>query len=229
MDQSKPPSRHLKSSKDSTNARPRIALACAAIGLLERRCKKDDELCAFLQQRDSTYEGDRQFDTALVYLKRYLPTLLQAEIHAIQQILSSTAFAQRRSTGPLTQSRRRTGLVKNFKLAHLRTRTTTTGSAPSFPWLQALTHLHLRLCGAIPRYALLRWAIGGESDCAFWKRFHKLGYCVCGCGKLADTYPQCLTQTPLAEHHYAVHQSSGAHTPITTSLRSTPYRLPTLT
>ena len=53
---------------------PEIALACAAIGLLERRGKEDDELCAFLQQKDTNFEGDRQLDTAIVYLKRYLPT-----------------------------------------------------------------------------------------------------------------------------------------------------------
>ena len=74
-----------------------------------------------------------------------------------------------------------------------------------------LTNLHPRLCGAIPRYAVLRWAIGGESDCAFWKRFHKLGPCVCGCGKLADTYPQGLTQAPLAEHHLAEYINPPAH------------------
>ena len=32
---------------------PEIALACAAIGLLERRGKEDEELCAFLQQKDT--------------------------------------------------------------------------------------------------------------------------------------------------------------------------------
>ena len=165
----------------------------------------------------------KRLNTALVYLKRYLPTLPQADIYAIPQILRTTAFAQRRSTGPLTQPSRKNGLVKNFKLAmkasreanaieHLRTRTTTTwSSAPSFLWLQALTNLHPRLCGAIPRYALLRWAIGGESDGAFWKRFHKLGYCVCGCGKIADTYPQGLAQAPLAEHHYAEYINPPAH------------------
>ena len=214
---------HLRALKIAPMQDPEIALACAAIGLLERRGKEDEELCAFLQQKDSTFEGDRQYDTAIVYLKRYLPTLPQADLQSIQQILRSTAFAHRQNTGPLTQPSRRTGLVKNFKLAmkasreananeHLRTRTATTwSSAPSFLWLQALTNLHPRLCGAIPRYALLRWAIGGESDCAFWKRFHKLGYCVCGCGKLADTYPQGRTQAPLAEHHFAKYINPRAH------------------
>ena len=193
---------------------PEIALACAAIGLLERRGKEDDELCAFLQQKDTNFEGDRQFDTAIVYLKRYLPTLQSTDIQTIQHIIRSTSFSQRQRPVPLTQPGRRTGLVKHFKLAmknsreaqaieHLRSRTTTTwSSAPSFDWLRALTNLHPRLCGPIPRYALLRWSIGGESDGAFWTRFHKLGPCVCGCGKLADSYPQGLTQAPLAEHHF---------------------------
>ena len=146
-------------------------MACAALGLLERRGREDEELCAFLQQQDTHVEGDRQFDTALVYLKRYLPSLPQTDVHTIQQILSTTAFAQRQHQGPLTQPCHRTGLVKHFKLAmkasretnaieHMRTRTATTWSAaPSFVWLQALTNLHPRLCGAIPRYALLRWSV----------------------------------------------------------------------
>ena len=178
---------------------PEIAIACAALGLLERRGKEDEELCAFLQQQDTNFEGDRQYDTALIYLKRYLPTLPQADISTIQHIIKTAAFAQKQQHGPLTQSCHKTGLAKHFKLAmkasremnameHLRSRTTTTWSAaPSYMWLQALTNLHPRLCGAIPRYALLRWSIGGESDCSFWNRFHKLGHC--GCGRLADTYP----------------------------------------
>ena len=203
---------------------PEIALACAAIGLLERRGKEDEELCAFLQQKDTGFEGDRQYDTALVYLGRYLPTLPQTDVLAIQQILRATAFAHRQNASPLTQPNRRTGLVKHFKLAmkasreanaieHLRTRTATTwSSAPSFPWLQALTNLHPRLCGAIPRYALLRWAIGGESDCAFWQRFHKLGHCACGCGSRyiparPYTSPACRTS------HCGVHQPTCAPTP----------------
>ena len=97
-------------------------------------------------------------------------------------------------------------------IEHLRSRTTTTwSSAPSFDWLRALTNLHPRLCGPIPRYALLRWSIGGESDGAFWTRFHKLGPCVCGCGKLADSYPQGLTQAPLAEHHFTDYAPLVSH------------------
>ena len=202
---------------------PEIAIACAALGLLERRGKEDEELCAFLQQQDTNFEGDRQYDTALIYLKRYLPTLPQADISTIQHIIKTAAFAQKQQHGPLTQSCHKTGLAKHFKLAmkasrennameHLRSRTTTTWSAaPSYTWLQPLTNLHPWLCGAIPRYALLRWSIGGESDCAFWNRFHKLGHCVCGCGRLADTYPQGLTQAPLAEHHLAEYQNPAAH------------------
>ena len=64
--------------------------------------------------------------------------------------------------------------------------------------MQSLTNLHPRLCGAIPRYAVLRWTIGGESDCCFWRHFHKLGPCICGCGRLADTYPYGLAQAHLA-------------------------------
>ena len=78
--------------------------------------------------------------------------------------------------------------------------------------MQALTNLHPRLRGAIPRYAVLRWTIGGESDCWFWRRFHKLGPCICGCGRLADTYPFGLAQAPLAEHHYAEYLNPPAHT-----------------
>ena len=202
---------------------PEIAIACAALGLLERRGKEDEELCAFLQQQDTSFEGDRQYDTALIYLKRYLPTLPQADVSTIQQIIKTAAFAQKQQHGPLTQPSYKTGLAKHFKTAmktsrennameHLRSRTTTTwNAAPSYTWLQALTNLHPRLCGAIPRYALLRWSIGHESDCAFWNRFHKLGRCVCGCGRLADTYPQGLTQAPLAEHHMAEYQNPAAH------------------
>ena len=202
---------------------PEIAIACAALGLLERRGKEDEELCAFLQQQDTSFEGDRQYDTALIYLKRYLPTLPQADVSTIQQIIKTAAFAQKQQHGPLTQPSYKTGLAKHLKIAmktsrennameHLRSRTTTTwNAAPSYMWLQALTNLHPRLCRAIPRYALLRWSIGGESDCAFWTRFHKLGRCVCGCGRLADTYPQGLTQAPLAEHHMAEYQNPAAH------------------
>ena len=69
---------------------------------------------------------------------------------------------------------------ENNAMEHLRSRTTTTwNAAPSYTWLQSLTNLHPRLCGAIPRYALLRWSIRDESDCAFWNRFQKLGHCVC--------------------------------------------------
>ena len=73
---------------------PEIAIACAALGLLERRGKEDEELCAFLQQ-DTSFEGDRQYDTALIYLKRYLPTLPQTDISTIQQIIKTAAFAQK--------------------------------------------------------------------------------------------------------------------------------------
>ena len=160
----------------------------------------------------------KEIDTALVYLKRYLPTLPQADIQTIQQILQTIAFAHQQRQGPLTQSCR-----KHFKHAmkasretnaieHLKTRTATTWSAaPSFGWLQTLTNLHPRLCGAIPRYALLRWTIGGKSDCSLWRRFHKLGSCVCSCRKLADTYPQNLTQTLLAEHHLAEYINPPAY------------------
>ena len=64
---------------------------------------------------------------------------------------------------------------------------------------------------ATPRYALFRWAFGRESDCAFWKHFHKLGPCVCGCGRHADSHPQGLTQALLAEHHLAEYHNPPAH------------------
>ena len=86
---------------------PGIALASAAIGLLERRAKEDDELCAFLQNQDVHCEGDRQLDTALVYLKRYLPTLAPSDARTIQQILTTTAFAHKKHQGPLTQRSRK--------------------------------------------------------------------------------------------------------------------------
>ena len=119
---------------------PEIAIACAALGLLERRGKEDEELCAFLQQQDTSFEGDRQYDTALIYLKRYLPTLPQADISTIQQIIKTAAFAQKQQHGPLTQTSYKTGLAKHFKMAmktsrennameHLRSRTTTTWNA----------------------------------------------------------------------------------------------------
>ena len=177
---------------------PEIVIACAALGLLERRRKEDEELCAFLQQQDTSFEGDRQFDTALIYLKRYLPTQLQVNVSTIQQIIR--AFANKQQYGPLTHSSYKTGPAKHFKTAmktsrennameHLRSRTTTTWLPPPTCGLQALTNLRPQLCGAIPRHALLRWSMGSESDCAFWTRFHKLGRCVCDCGRLADTYP----------------------------------------
>ena len=77
---------------------PEIALACAAIGLLERRAREDDELCAFLQNQEVQYEGDRQLDTALVYLKRYLPTLAPRDMRTVQQIFATASFAQNNST-----------------------------------------------------------------------------------------------------------------------------------
>lgn len=61
-------------------------------------------------------------------------------------------------------------------MEYLQPRTLTTWSAaPTYSSTQALINLHPRLCGPIPRYALLRLAIGGESDCWFRRHFHKLG------------------------------------------------------
>ena len=158
------------------------------------------------------------------YLERYLPTLEPNDIRTIQQILSTSAYANRKHCGPLSHPSGKKGLVKHFKTAmkanretqaieYLRARTLTTWSAaPSFHWMQALTNLHPRLCGAIPRYAVLCWTVGGESDCWFWRHFHKLGPCICGRGRLADTYPYGLAQAPLAERHYAEYLNPPAHT-----------------
>ena len=107
--------------------------------------------------------GNRQLDTALEYLERYLPTLEPNDIRTIQQILAAATFERKQPTGPLRQPSRKKGLVKHFKAAmkasrgthameYLRTRTLTTWSAaPTDTWMQALTNLHPRLCGPIPR------------------------------------------------------------------------------
>ena len=39
----------------------------------------------------------------------------------------------------------------------------------------------------------------------------QLGPCICGCERLADTYPYGLAQAPLAEHHYAEYLNPPAH------------------
>ena len=115
---------------------PEIAFVCAALGLLERRAAEEDDLCAFLQQRNVDYEGDRQLDTALTYLERYLPTLEPNDIRTIQQILSTSAYANKKHSGPLSHPSGKKGLVKHFKTAmkanretqaieYLRTRTLT--------------------------------------------------------------------------------------------------------
>ena len=79
---------------------PEIAFACAALGLLERRAAEEDDLCAFLQQRNIDYDGDRQLDTALTYLERYLPTLEPNDIRTIQQILSTSALPTKNTAAP---------------------------------------------------------------------------------------------------------------------------------
>ena len=158
-----------------------------------------------------------------VHSRRNGNAITPNDIRTIQQILTTATFERKQPTGPLQQPSRKKGLVKQFKIAmkasrethameYLRTRTLTTWSAaPTYTWMQALTNLHPRPCGPIPRYALLRWTIGGESDCWFWRHFHKLGPCICGCGRLADTYPYGLAQAPLAEHHYAEYLNPAAH------------------
>ena len=52
-----------------------IAFARAAVGLLERRAREDLALRAFIRDPTLEYQGDPQFDTAVEYLVRYLPTL----------------------------------------------------------------------------------------------------------------------------------------------------------
>ena len=97
-------------------------------------------------------------------------------------------------------------------IEYLRERTAIAWSAaPNFVWLHALTLLHPRLCGPIPRYAVLRWAVTGDTDCWFWSHFHRLGPCICGCGIAADTYPAGLGQAPVAERHYAEYINPHAH------------------
>ena len=122
------------------------------------------------------------------------------------------AFAQKQQHGPLTKSCHKSGLAKHLKVAmkasretnameHLRSRTATTWSAtPSYVWLQALTNPHPRLCGAIPRYALLRWSIGDESDCAFWKRSAHLH---------SFTHSMKRTQTAFTHAHGSEHSEPG--------------------
>ena len=92
---------------------PEIAFACAALGLLERRAAEEDDLCAFLQQRN---KGDRQLDTALTYLERYLPTLERNDIRTIQQILSTSAYANKTHRGPLSHPSRKRALSSTSKL-----------------------------------------------------------------------------------------------------------------
>ena len=52
-------------------------------------------------RRNIDYQGDRQLDTALEYLERYLPTLEPNDIRIIQQILATATFERRQFTGPL--------------------------------------------------------------------------------------------------------------------------------
>ena len=52
-----------------------IAFAGAVIGLLERRARTDQALCAFLRQPHQQYPVDPQLETAADYLNRYLPSL----------------------------------------------------------------------------------------------------------------------------------------------------------
>ena len=227
-----------------------IACASAAVGLLERRAATDQSLKQYLCAAQPEYRCDRQLETAITYLERYLPSLPHRNVVAIQHALKkSRQWADHRQSNntllPCVQwgepsneaspqqsglqvsskphCSTSLGLVKHFKLGmkisreeaameYLRERTATSWSAaPSYIWLQALTKLHPRLCGAIPRYAALRWAVSGETDTWFWSHFHRLGPRICGCGLPGDTYPGGLHQAPLAEHHYAELSNPIAH------------------
>ena len=99
---------------------------------LERRAAEEDDLCAFLQQRNIDYEGDRQLDTALTCLERYLPTLEPNDIRTIQLILSTSVYKQH--SGPLSHPSGKKGHFKTAikanretqAIEYLRTRALTT-------------------------------------------------------------------------------------------------------
>ena len=65
-----------------------IAFACAAVGLLERRAATDPLLRQYL-----CYCCDRQLETAITYLERYLPSLPHRNVTAIQQALKNRVNA----------------------------------------------------------------------------------------------------------------------------------------
>ena len=111
----------------------------------------------------------------------------------------------------------KTSRENNAMEHHLRSRTTTTwNAAPSYMWLQALINLHPRLCSAISRYTLLRWSIGGESDCAFWNRFHNSGTVSVAAKGWLTPIPKisprhCWRNTIPAAHLHPDYRTGGLH------------------
>ena len=67
-----------------------IAFASAAVGLLERRAATDQSLKQCLCAPQPEYRCDRQLETAITYLERYLPTLPHRNVVAIQHALKNS-------------------------------------------------------------------------------------------------------------------------------------------
>ena len=63
--------------------------------------------------------------------------------------------------------------------------------SPPYAMLQRLAQLPLRHLGALPRYAVLRWATAEEDDWWFSVRGRqeRTAPCCCGCSAAARTYP----------------------------------------
>ena len=120
-----------------------IAFACAAVGLLERRAATDLQLRQYLCSPQPEYRCDRQLETAITYLERYLPSLPHRNVTAIQHALKnscqwadytrspevlqlstrlgdpSNEASPRQSDLPVSNNQHRStslGLVKHFKL-----------------------------------------------------------------------------------------------------------------
>ena len=74
---------------------------------------------------------------------------------------------------------------------------------PPFFMLKRLSSLPLRHLGALPRYAVLRWATAEEDD--WWLSARgsreRTSECCCGCGAAARSYPYGHTFQGVAEHH----------------------------
>ena len=80
------------------------------------------------------------------------------------------------------------------------------------PSLQSLPHNATpKTLWSDPEITALRWAITGDTDGWFWSHFHRIGPCVCGCGRLADTYPGGLGQAPAEPQLSIAMQSASTH------------------